>query len=270
MKMFTAFLAALLLIGSAHAAPTNVVTPPSCYSDVESLPVFKVEITHSEDLGNGVFKWTPTRGTVFLAEKNFWITAAHVMNDGDTTIGLIRVNQETYIEAELIYIDVEKDIAVLYGESGDLVPINLQTTPIDQYEAVWAVGFPGLAGNSMAYFEGSALNISMNGSVVANAMVLPGMSGGPLFRCKGGEELEAVSTISSYTTERASYTEYIDDEGTKTVVIVNANTGGSYSTPRLSTHLVKAMEQRVADLDVRQEELKQEIEETQRELKEIQ
>ena len=280
MKMFTALLAVLLLTGTAHAAPTNVVTPPSCYSDVESLSVYKVEVTHTKDMGGGVIKWTPTRGTVFLAEKNFWITASHVMDDGATTTGRIRVNEDKYIEAELIYFNKEEDIAVLYGPSGDLVPVDLQTTPVDQYEAVWTVGFPGLAGHNMAYFEGSALGISREGYVISNAMVLPGMSGGALFRCKG-DDLEAVGTISSYTTERSSYKEFrginigpngdsVEEEGTKTIIIVNANTGGSYSRPRLTAHLVKAMEQRVTDLDERQIEIKQTLEEIQNKINQIQ
>ena len=256
MKMFTACLAVLLLTGTAHAIPTNVVTPPSCYSDVESLPVFKVEVTHEQLLGNGIMKWSPARGTAFLAEKNFWITAAHVM--GTTKNGLIKVNDSAYIEVELVYIDKDRDIAVLYGRSGDLVPLKLQSTPIDQYEAVWTVGFPGVI-DVMAYFEGSALGISRSGKVTSNAMVFPGMSGGPLFRCKG-DILEAVGTISSYSTERSSYSESIADDGTKTIVIVNANTGGSYSTPRLTEHLLLAMEQRLRDLDERQKKIQENLE----------
>jgi hypothetical protein len=193
---------------------------------------------------------------VFLVEKDFWITAAHVMQDGKVSIGIIR-DGDIYIEAELVYVDVGKDIAILYGPSGDRKPLPIMMKPLKQGEAVWSVGFPGVAGNLMVSFEGSALAVSQNGSIVASALVLPGMSGGPLFRCNG-RALEVSGTISSYATERLSGIS-TNEDGTETHYIININTGSSYSSPRLRGHLSKGMARQLEILEAQQNELQNQI-----------
>jgi len=263
MKTFAALSVAALMIFAnlAQSAPTNIVTPPACYSDVESfesLPIFVLEVVTTTDLGDGVFKLSPGRGSVFLANKNFWVTASHVIDDGEITRAEIHIDNGTHLTAELVYFNVENHVAILYADSGDMVPLNLLTIPLTQYEAIWNVGYPAIVGEALVSYEGSSLQVAPSGYLISNGLALPGMSGGPQFRCREGI-LEVAGIVTAYTTEYDESTE-IQEDGTKIIYRNHTNSGGSVSTPNVVDYVLAAMIKRLEDLDLRQAEIKENIE----------
>lgn len=251
MRMIAAMFVMLLMIGTANAVPTNSVDSPTCYPSYTALPIYRMDVVQLSPTG-----MSRARGTVFLGSRNFWITAAHVMYDGKAKTGQIYVGDKAYIEANLIYIDIKNDVAVLYADSGPITPLNLQTSVLTEHEPMWNLGYPGLSGyNNMVSFRGSLLSVpnQFETQLVTSALVLPGMSGGPTVRCSA-TGLEVVGVVSSYPVEHIRREQQLEN-GTTQIVVHSVNSGGGFSSPHMHQYISKAMEARIKQLDQYQREL---------------
>lgn len=271
-KICAALTAGLLLFATAtFGAQTNLYTPPDCYADVESLPIYIISV-RSAVLGEDgqVIKEETGRGTVWLADKNFWVTAAHVVDYGkNVTHTLIYLDTNLALAANIVYVDEERDVAILYAESGDLEPINLMSeTLLKQFEPLWNVGYPGIAGNTQVSFQGMTLRVDTGGHLVSTTLALPGMSGGPQFRCEG-DELQAVGVITSFTVGNAREKHYTLEDGTRVIERTVTNAGGSWSTPHVVNYILSGMIARTEQLDKREAELAEEMKATQEALDRI-
>lgn len=233
-KLITAvFISLLLFMSSSHAIPSNLFKQPTCHDDVTTLPIFQLLTTYKgNDLKNG---------TVFLIDKDMWVTAVHVVSNNDI-IELkhyIILPDDSRIEAEVIYADPVADIAILSAPSGKMKPIAKITKPIDRYEPIWNIGLPGITDNAMISFEGIILSIVDRIFLQSNALAYTGMSGGPQVRCNG-DKLEVIAVIIKLTMDRFNI---ITDELENGTIMMHHQymVDGSKSSPHIAKTVVESI-----------------------------
>lgn len=244
LKLLICCVALALVSLPAIAVPTNKNTPPVCHAEPETLPIKLVNVVSTR---SGIV--VKSRGTTFYIAPNIWVTAAHVVQYGNIDSGTIVMSDGANVDFEVIHYNREKDIAVLYAETpADLVPLMLTQSPLEQYESVWAIGYPAIMKDALLSFEGIAFAYSENQMLVSTSLVMAGMSGGPQFRCNDGK-LEVVAVIVAYLHEPERKSTTIDDDGVKTITIVRINSGTSMTSPHIGSNVVIAIDKKIAEID---------------------
>ena len=194
-------------------------TIPTCGPEVASLPIFLVYVDPSDGSGK-------KRGTTFLVDDEYWITAAHVVSDG--LADKIEISTELgLIPADIVSINIDADIAIL--QSAPMLeynPIQVDDIEYDYFDPIWNVGFAGWADKkqviSSGYVEGFG-----EGVVYTSSMIEGGMSGGPTLSCIDGE-LKTGSIISKYSNSYHSERLVIVD-GDEYIRETYVNSGNSLS-----------------------------------------
>lgn len=226
--LFFSSLAALLWTTIITSSPTSTIhidansiasTIPTCGPDVASLPIFLVYVDPSDGSGT-------QRGTTFLVDDEYWITAAHVVSDG--LADKIEISTEFgLIPADIVSINIDADIAIL--QSAPMLeynPIQVDDIEYDYFDPIWNVGFAGWADKkqviSSGYVEGFG-----EGVVYTSSMIEGGMSGGPTLSCIDGE-LKTGSIISKYSNSYHSERLVIVD-GDEYIRETYVNSGNSLS-----------------------------------------
>ena len=135
-------------------------------------------------------------GTGFvLNDRGYIATNVHVI-EGGQRITVVPTNSTTGYDAEVIYEDFQLDLAIVRAPNIDLPPILLSLAPVDKGDAVWSVGYPGVAdrgrpaGDPTAregkYAREDRVPWGLDGRtqplrmIFHSAGINPGNSGGPL------------------------------------------------------------------------------------------
>lgn len=148
----------------------NFGVDPSCdQPDVETLAAVIRVATDAGADGSGV-----------VVSHNLVLTAAHVLED--SLYPMVYINQ-TYRHAALLATDPNADLALLSVDTGELSPMRLSESLLDDAEPVWAVGFPLALGQATTRGEFQSNN---NGRLFTSAPIKAGNSGGGLMRCWDG------------------------------------------------------------------------------------
>ena len=140
-------------------------------------------------------------GTGFLIDaKGFIITNAHVLK-GNSAI--VVNNEGDEFNADIAFIDVKKDLAILKIKDEDFkalksLPYSIDKKNIDLGEEIFTLGFPK---NDITYTQGYlSSNTGLDGDTSSYQIQMnsnPGNSGGPVFNKNG----EIVGVLSSKQTQ---------------------------------------------------------------------
>ena len=153
-----------------------------CLKDDEQLPVYqaRVELEHNKG-------WA----TVVIIAPGYALTAAHAVREPVLSISVL--TSEGPRAALVASRDETNDIALLSLNTQGLgfLPVSPDNPKVGS--TVWTVGFPEGDGIS---FKGPVLE-DEKGLLVVGAPVFPGMSGGPIVACEGGEPI-MVGSIQSF------------------------------------------------------------------------
>jgi serine protease Do len=143
-----------------------------------------------------------TAGTGFMIDgKGFLITNAHIVRNS-RNIFVINSDNEQF-RANLVFTDVNKDIAILKITDADFKPITslpygIRKASTDVAEPVYTLGFPR---NEIVYSEGYlSAKTGFNGDTLSCQLGIaanPGNSGGPVFNQDG----EVVGILSTKETQ---------------------------------------------------------------------
>lgn len=165
----------------------------------------------------------PSRGSGNLfriAGENVIITAAHVIEGGIFTVAVEK--NENLLAVEVVYVDTEKDIAVLklMGKPKVTTPTNLRLSAHNKIgKEVYTCGHP-----SVVVFNVSRGMITslMGDQIVVDAFSLPGSSGSVVFT-KEGAVVGVVVAVGIHETlgtpelveeaVRVSLLDYLDIQG---------------------------------------------------------
>ncbi len=120
-------------------------------------------------------------GSGVVVSHNLVLTAAHVLEDARYPMVYI---DQTYRHANLLATDPTADLALLAVDTGELPPLPLSESHLDEAEPVWAVGFPLALGQATTRGQFQSNN---NGRLFTSAPIKAGNSGGGLMRCWDGE-----------------------------------------------------------------------------------
>ncbi len=145
---------------------------------------------------------TPSNGgTSFLIDtKGFLITNAHVVR-GASTI-LVQNSKGQEFKSQIVYIDEEKDLAILKIADEDFrpyasLPYSIRKSNTDLGEHIFTLGFPR---DEIVYNEGYlSAKTGYNGDTLSFQMAVsanPGNSGGPVLNNNG----EVIGVLSSSET----------------------------------------------------------------------
>lgn len=239
----------LLLGTAAFSAPNNLFSPPTCYEEITKLPIFMLVVGNIITENQQKTFASYGRGTVWLVNKNYWVTAAHVVADkNDKQPQAMVLLKDRNLLADIIFTDNKNDIAILYADSNKLVPIDLISAPIKaEVEPIWNVGYPAIAAQNITSFQGAVFSISIEGQLMSNAYAMPGMSGGPQLRCNG-QQLEAIGVISAFSVaDRQTYVS-VSPNGTKVIKHIITNDGGSAATPDIARYVMLAITKHMLEL----------------------
>jgi S1-C subfamily serine protease len=128
-----------------------------------------------------------TSGTAFLIDgKGYLVTNAHVLKG----TGAVVVNKGNEYSSKIVYIDNQKDLAILKIDDKDFKPVTLpygiKRTDMDLGEEIFTLGYPR---EDVVYSKGylSALS-GYNGDTSSYQFSInanPGNSGGPIFNKNG-------------------------------------------------------------------------------------
>jgi S1-C subfamily serine protease len=119
------------------------------------------------------------------------LTAAHVVEDFINASVFIN---GAYRDARVIARDERNDLALLWTETQDLLPIRISSSHLFSSEPVWTVGFP-LAREQTANYGRYQQHI--DGAIHTTAGTNAGASGGGLLRCSRGA-FELAGMIRGY------------------------------------------------------------------------
>lgn len=116
-------------------------------------------------------------GAGFTISEGQIVTAAHVVTDSRSIEIVLQSEKDSPRPANLIYIDDEKDVAILEVDTVGIKRFKLSETLPEVGAEVFAIGSPiGAPVLSKGLFEG----IAFTGSLTASVPIAPGNSGGPL------------------------------------------------------------------------------------------
>ena len=163
---------ALALCGAGSVSADYCETPPAAVLDSV------VRITGENTEGSGV-----------VIAPDRVITAAHVVTA--MRVPMVDINGIPR-PATVTAINEAKDFALLEVSTGGLEVVPLRSTPMDEYETVWAVGFP--LGGDQVINEGEFEGVIEDGTLHTTASVDHGQSGGGLISCENGRHVLAGMT----------------------------------------------------------------------------
>ena len=191
-------LGAAVAAGVAHASPK----PEDVQSSV--VRVYGVD--------------TGSRGSGFIINDSGLVGTNHHVTEGAHTIKVRISGHDRRIDAKLLWEDASLDLALLLAPGLGGTPVTLSSAKLEQFDKVFAVGFPGIAD----YGGRDQERASANGGVIGNlfpdvwpgrskqleiiqhdAAVNPGNSGGPLFDACGA--VVGVNTLAINPTAGAGY-----------------------------------------------------------------
>ncbi|MCB1755313.1 MAG: trypsin-like peptidase domain-containing protein [Gammaproteobacteria bacterium] len=159
-----------LLMIAALAGPWSVFAMECEWPDRNALASVLPVATDDGSYASGV-----------VIAPNRVLTAAHAV--GDAEHAFVRIDHD-FIPAEVISVDIDKDLAVMIVDTGDINPIRL--APREPYvnEPVWAIGFPHALSRKT-----SAGNFQdkLDGALHTSASIDAGESGGGLISCYRGD-----------------------------------------------------------------------------------
>ncbi len=131
-----------------------------------------------------------TEGSGVVIAPDRVITAAHVVTA--MRVPMVEING-VQRPALVTAVNEAKDFALLEVSTGGLEVVPLRATPMEEYETVWAVGFP--LGGEQVVNEGEFEDIIEDGTLHTTASVDHGQSGGGLISCENGRHVLAGMTI---------------------------------------------------------------------------
>jgi len=148
--------------------------------------VVRVVTKHKDGTGTGTGFVVNDSGEI--------VTNQHVVEGGEHYT-VFPSGSETPVEAELVHLSVDKDLAVLHAPGLERSPVTISRADVGKADPVWAVGFPGLAdrlgmaqgsswtdGTVSRIFQGSWRRAGGDFRIIQHtADINPGNSGGPLF-----------------------------------------------------------------------------------------
>ena len=192
--MGTILRAVYVVLGAAVAADAAHASPKA--ADVQSsvVRIYAVD--------------TDSRGSGFIINDSGLVGTNYHVVEGATTIEVRISGQDRRVDAALQWQDPNRDLVLLLAPGLGGTPVTLSSAPLEQFDKVFSVGFPGIA-DYMGQDQGRA---SVNGGVIGNlfrdawphrslaleiiqhdAAVNPGNSGGPLF-----DDCGAVVGVNTY------------------------------------------------------------------------
>ncbi len=113
------------------------------------------------------------------------LTAAHAVQGASRFF--VRTGHQ-FLQADLVSVDHDSDLAVLAVDTGDIRPLSLAPGALGASEPVWAVGFP--RARELATSSGVFQRVA-GGAVHTSASIDSGQSGGGLLSCLRGEYVVA-------------------------------------------------------------------------------
>jgi len=126
-----------------------------------------------------------SNGSGIVIAKNRILTAAHVLEETDTTyIGYNGI----YKEAHLILIDRENDLALLEAPTSSLHPVPIDVHGMEVNDKVWAIGYPRATVLTMTP---GVLENDDGATLHTSAEIDSGDSGGGLIGCQQGKHVLA-------------------------------------------------------------------------------
>ncbi len=189
------FILVLLLISTTLAGDSsNQFRVPHCSPIVRNLPIF--QMTAYAKTGRAEL-----RSTVVLVGPNTWATSAHGIRYGEVKEIIIHLPKVRDIKAKVTWYDRDKDIAVLYGHSNNIRPIDSMSYDLAQHEQVWNIGYPGFGAGLIMSYTGFQVRYKKDGLLITSAIGFQGMSGGATVRCVDGR-LELVGIITALINHR--------------------------------------------------------------------
>lgn len=180
--------------------------PPEGYSIKEVVDIgmpSTVAIFSSNGDGTGSI------GTgFFLTASGYIVTNYHIVED---SVGIVVVDSNNIdYSATLVNYDKELDVALLYVENGNFVPVNIgNSDAVKPGEEVVAIGCPYGENFMFSVSNGiiSGVDRMLSGSdgmLQTNAPLNPGNSGGPLF--------DSMGRVIGIVTSKLRTTEDADDQ----------------------------------------------------------
>ena len=212
----------LFISCGVSAEPTNQYRTPYCSPIVRSLPIF--EMTAYAKTGR-----TELRSSVVLVGPNTWATSAHGIRYGKVKEIIIHLPKGKDIKAKITWFDKNNDIAVLYGNSDNIRPIDSMSFDLGEHEQVWNIGYPAFGRGLIMSYTGFQVRYRKDGLLVMSAIGFKGMSGGANVRCVDGR-LELVGIITAMIKHRVEIKVYTKKGVVHTDKIVT-NSGISIISP---------------------------------------
>lgn len=130
-----------------------------------------------------------------VVDQDRVLTVAHAVDDGSTAT--VKYGEKSY-KADVIATDANIDLALLSVETGDLEPVQLSTTQLQELEQVWAIGFPLAREQKMTI---GLFQSDYNGRLYTSTHINSGSSGGGLLRCRAGT-YELAGVVHGYVAYR--------------------------------------------------------------------
>jgi hypothetical protein len=143
-------------------------------------------------------------------------TAAHVVTHADDWQHPIRVRNfasTRFLKSEdrVVMKDLTNDSAIVLFFKGDLqlpkVPIAL--TPVDKPCSIGAdvgwLGFPVIEADTLCFFAGTvSAHQPARKLYLIDGVAINGVSGGPVFHCGEGGQVQVIGSVSAYHANRAT------------------------------------------------------------------
>jgi len=133
----------------------------------------------------------------FVDERGRILTSAHVLGSIDDPRHLAVVHAGRTLQARILKVDRDSDLAVLLVDAGRTRPLILAGSPVELGAKVYAVGYPFVdvftdnePAVSVGHLAGSGRDIDyegrqVKGLLLTDAFVADGCSGGPLLSKDG-------------------------------------------------------------------------------------
>ena len=168
---------------------------------------FAVGVTHAspkaEDVQSSVvrvYAIDSGTGSGLIINDSGLVGTNHHVIEGASTFAVRISGQDRRVDATVLWQSASLDLALLLAPGLGGTPVTLSSAPLEQFDKVFAVGFPGIAD----YGRQDQERASVNGGVIGNlihdtwpggsqpleiiqhdAAINPGNSGGPLFDACG-------------------------------------------------------------------------------------
>ena len=178
-------------------------------------------------------------GTGFVVSTGVVVTNMHVTENG-RSFAVLPSGSSTALSAQLVRDNSQLDLAILRVSGLSRPSVRLSTAEVNKTDAVWAVGFPGLAnrlgeakeaswtdGIISRVFSGSWGGDGNFSILQHSAQINPGNSGGPLF--------DDCGRVIGVNTQGSAASRIVRDEETGIVIDVVAGTGVFYASQIDST-----------------------------------